>query len=338
MKKQFRIVVLLLMLAVAFVSFGFTGTAAEKKITLNKTNVVMKADGTIQLHLKNASGKVKWSSSKKSVAFVNASGKVTGKGVGRCVIRAIYNKHTYQCTVQVKQSASAAVLKKNSVKKNSGRILLAGSSSIARWSSAAKAFAPYEIVNMAISGTTIEQWNKWYKKMIVAYKPKAVVWYVGGNDLWKKTTPQRTAQLFIDTVKKIHKELPDTPIYFVSVYTNISRKSISKQILAYNKKIKQFCQKNDYITYVDLATRFNNSGTPLKNLLVDGLHPNAKGYKIWKDVVAGTIKNDLKQKNPAADRTENDLKQNETPELQPSDDPKQEFSDMISGVVSSGIY
>lgn len=293
MKKQFRITGLLFILTAMLMFFGITGEAAEKKIVLNKSHIVIKVDDKVPLKLKNATGKVKWNSSKKAIASVNASGRVTGKRVGTCVIKAVYKKKVYSCTVQVKQSASADLIKKKPAQKNSGRILLAGSSSIARWNSAVEDFAPYQIVNMAISGTTIEQWNKWYKKMIVAYKPTAVVWYVGGNDLWQKTTPQKTAQLFIDTVQKLHKELPDTPIYFVSVYTNISRKSISKQILAYNKKIKQFCKKNDYITYVDLATRFNNSGTPLKNLLVDGLHPNAKGYKIWKDVVAAQIKKDL---------------------------------------------
>ena len=296
MKKRLRITGMFLLLLCTVFLCGITGAAAEKKVALNNTSVSIKKDTAIQLKLKGASGKVKWSSSKKSVATVSSSGKVTGKSVGKCVIKAVYRKKTYTCKVAVTKSVADLKVAKNPVKKNSGRILLAGSSSIARWSSAASDFAPYKIVNMAISGTTMEQWSKWYKKAIVAYEPAAVVWYVGGNDLWRRTTPAKTAKMFCDTVKKLHKELPDTQIYFVSVYTNISRKSISKQILTYNKKVKQFCRTNDYITYVDLATKFNNSGVPLKNLLVDGLHPNERGYQIWNDVVAARIKSDLKTK------------------------------------------
>lgn len=294
MVKQRRKAGMVLMLMCMVILCRMTGVAAEKKVALNKTSVVIAKSDTVQLKLKGASGKVKWSSSRKSVAAVTSSGKIKARKVGECVIKAVYRKKIYTCKVKVTRNRFERVLMQNPVQKNQGKILLAGSSSMRRWSSADKAFAPYEVVNMAISGSTIKQWSQWYDRMIIPYEPEVVVWYVGGNDLWHKRTPAATAKLFCTTVEKLHRALPDTKIYFVSVYTNISRKSISRQILAYNKKVKEFCKKNDYITCIDLATKFNNSKTPLKKLLADGLHPNEKGYKIWKDVVAAKVKADMK--------------------------------------------
>lgn len=274
---------------------GITGQAAGKKIALNQETVTVRRTKSVQLKLKGASKKVKWSSSNKSVATVTSTGKVKAHKIGQCVITATYKKKKYTCAVTVTQSAAERTHAKYPVKQYKGRILLAGSSSIARWSCASSAFAPYSIVNMAKSGTTMQQWSLWWKDLIVPYKPKAVIWYVGGNDLWKKTTPAKTAKLFCETVKKLHKALPDTQIYFVSVYTNINRKSISKNILAYNKKVKQFCSGKKYITYIDLATKFNNNRIPLELLLCDGLHPNEAGYKIWDNVIATKVKSDMKK-------------------------------------------
>lgn len=274
---------------------GITGQAAGKKIALNHTEVTVRWTESVQLKLKGASKKVKWSSSNKSVAAVTSTGKVKARKIGQCVITATYQKKKYTCSVKVIQSVTEYMHDKYPVKQNKGKILLAGSSSIARWSCASRAFEPYSIVNVAKSGTTIQQWSRWWKDLIVPYKPKAVIWYVGGNDLWKKTTPAKTAKLFSETVKKLHKALPDTKIYFVSVYTNISRKSISKKILAYNKKVKQFCSTKKYITYIDLATKFNNNAMPLELLLCDGLHPNEEGYKIWDSVIATKVKSDMKK-------------------------------------------
>ena len=143
MKKRLRITGMFLLLLCTVFLCGITGAAAEKKVALNNTSVTIKKDTAIQLKLKGASGKEKWSSSKKSVATVSSSGKVTGKSVGKCVIKAVYRKKTYTCKVAVTKSVADLKVAKNPVKKNSGRILLAGSSSIARWSSAASDFAPY---------------------------------------------------------------------------------------------------------------------------------------------------------------------------------------------------
>lgn len=276
---------------------GVTSEAAGTKIKLNKSRISMVKGNTVQLKLNGVKGKVKWKSSKRAVAQVTDGGLVQGKTAGKCVISAVYKKKTYTCSVQVYKNTKEYKENTIPIKKNKGKILLAGSSSIARWSSAASAFSPYEIVNMAVSGSTAKQWSQWYKKMVLPYQPEVVVWYVGGNDLWKGKTPAETAKQITGIMLKIRKALPNTQIYFVSVAPNVKRKAIAQQIVTYNKKVKQFCGKYKKITYIDLASHFPKEGAKLSALLEDGLHPNKKGYKIWNQVVGSKIRADLDKKN-----------------------------------------
>ena len=82
---------------------------ASKKVKLNKTKLVLKEGKTYVLKLKNNKKKVKWSSSKKAVATVNAKGKVKAKKAGSAKITAKVKKKKYICkvTVQAKKSTPA---------------------------------------------------------------------------------------------------------------------------------------------------------------------------------------------------------------------------------------
>lgn len=77
-----------------------TALAASKKVTLSKTSIVLIKGQTHNLKLSNAKG-VKWSSSKKSVATVSKTGKITAKAKGKTVITAKYKNKSYKCKVTV---------------------------------------------------------------------------------------------------------------------------------------------------------------------------------------------------------------------------------------------
>jgi hypothetical protein len=113
MKKIKRIVAALL---IAFVlvggmtefvpAFGSVATVeAASMVKLNKSKSTLYVGATVNLKLKNAkTSKVKWSSSKKSVAKVSAKGKVTALKKGTAVITAKYNKKSYKCKITVKSA------------------------------------------------------------------------------------------------------------------------------------------------------------------------------------------------------------------------------------------
>ncbi|MGN0488210.1 MAG: Ig-like domain-containing protein [Ruminococcus sp.] len=72
-----------------------------KSIKLNKTKITLNKGETYQLKLNVASPKIKWTSSKKTVATVTSKGKVTAKKKGTAKITAAVGKKKYTCTVKV---------------------------------------------------------------------------------------------------------------------------------------------------------------------------------------------------------------------------------------------
>ncbi len=82
---------------------GKTAKAAEApEVFLEQTEITMNPATTRMLKLTGASSKVKWSSSNKKVAQVDASsGKVTARAKGTAVITASYQKEKYFCNVTV---------------------------------------------------------------------------------------------------------------------------------------------------------------------------------------------------------------------------------------------
>ena len=90
-------------------SFKCAVTVKNKPVTISQKAVTINAGRKFALKLTNAKGKVKWSSSKKSVAAVSSKGVVTAKKAGKAVICAKVGGKTYKCTF--------TVMKKNAVAK-----------------------------------------------------------------------------------------------------------------------------------------------------------------------------------------------------------------------------
>ena len=76
---------------------------AASKIKLSKTKATIYVGKTVQLKVKGTKSKVKWSSSKKSVATVSSKGKVKGKKAGTATITAKVGSKKYKCKVTVKK-------------------------------------------------------------------------------------------------------------------------------------------------------------------------------------------------------------------------------------------
>lgn len=107
---------LLSFVLVFFVTFAAVWTAnldstyaATKKIHLKKTTITLTAGRTYQQKLLDKKGKVikatkvKWKSSKKSVARISTKGKVTAVKPGTAKMTAKYKGKTYKFTVKVKE-------------------------------------------------------------------------------------------------------------------------------------------------------------------------------------------------------------------------------------------
>lgn len=85
---------------------------AATKVKLNKTKVTLNVKKTYKLKVSGTKKKVTWSSSKKSVATVSKTGKVTAKKKGTATITAKVSGKKYTCKVTVKQPVTSVTLNK----------------------------------------------------------------------------------------------------------------------------------------------------------------------------------------------------------------------------------
>ena len=93
-------------MVMAAMLLAMPGTDAQAaKVKMSRPSMTLKAGQSRTLKLKNAVGKVKWTSSKKSVASVTKKGKVTARKAGSALIWAQAKGHTYRCSVTVINAA-----------------------------------------------------------------------------------------------------------------------------------------------------------------------------------------------------------------------------------------
>lgn len=98
-KKILTVITILLLIVCMAVPVSAAGKINKKKATL-------KVGQTLQLKVTGTKGKVKWKSSKKSVATVSSKGRVKAKKKGSATITAKVGKKKYTCKVTVKKPAA----------------------------------------------------------------------------------------------------------------------------------------------------------------------------------------------------------------------------------------
>lgn len=78
--------------------------AIASAAVISKEKAMMELDSTLKLKVRGSREDVIWSTSKKSVATVNATGTVTAKAEGTAIITATIGEEEYVCTVTVVDS------------------------------------------------------------------------------------------------------------------------------------------------------------------------------------------------------------------------------------------
>ena len=99
MKKGFRL--LSMLLAVVMVMTLTPVRVEAKGAHLNKTKVTISVGDKAKLKVAGASGKIKWTTSKKSVATVTQKGVVKAKKEGTAIVKAKIGKKVLKCKVVV---------------------------------------------------------------------------------------------------------------------------------------------------------------------------------------------------------------------------------------------
>jgi lysophospholipase L1-like esterase len=170
-----------------------------------------------------------------------------------------------------------------------GEIVFTGSSSVVRWSTLQDDMKPLYVINRGFGGSKFPDLNKYAKRIVIAYHPRAVVVYEGDNDLAEGSprTPEMVANDAKKFIKIVRKKLPETWIYVMSIKPSKLRWNRWPIMKAANEMIQEYIKTQDRVQYIDVATpMFDAQGNlPADLFMQDGLHPTAKLYAMWTSII-----------------------------------------------------
>lgn len=174
-----------------------------------------------------------------------------------------------------------------------GAIVVTGSSSIRRWHPSLKQdLAPLTVIPRGFGGSTMQDVEHFLERLVLAYKPRAVVIYEGDNDTGAYgVPPAEIAGRLEAIVDRIHAALPAARVYVMSVKPSLARAAVWGKAQETNALYQELAAGNGLVSYIDVATPFLRAdGKVLDDVFIeDGLHLNEKGTRIW----AATIRTAL---------------------------------------------
>ena len=185
-----------------------------------------------------------------------------------------------------------------------GAIVVTGSSSIRRWHPSLKQdLAPLTVIPRGFGGSTMQDVEHFLDRIVIKYKPRAVVIYEGDNDTGAYgVPPAEIAGRLEAIVDRVHSALPDTRVYVMSVKPSLARVAVWDKAQETNVLYRRLADSNDLVFYIDVANPFlQSNGKVMDDIFIDdGLHLNEKGTRIW----ASTIKAALMEGEAAHEPTE----------------------------------
>lgn len=167
-------------------------------------------------------------------------------------------------------------------------VVCIGSSSMRGWhKDISDDLEPLTIIPRGFGGSNMQDALHYADRIVLPYKPRAIVIYEGDNDIAQGIPPNKIAAMFRLFVKKIHDELPECRIYFLSIKPSILRWKMWPKMMEANNLIATECANENLLTFVDVSSgMFNDNGYPKKDIFKeDNLHMTRTGYLIWKNAL-----------------------------------------------------
>lgn len=165
------------------------------------------------------------------------------------------------------------------------KVILGGSSSMEFWTSSKEDMDPVTTLNVGIGGTTVEHWSNYLaQRLIYPYSPRAVVLYVGINNIINNSkTGTQTGDALKVLFDDIHSHLPDTTIYYVLINLVPGYMKYQADIEKSNSMVAEYSKGKDWMQLIDAGKDLlKETGKPNSAYFrTDGLHMTISGYSIW---------------------------------------------------------
>ncbi len=174
-----------------------------------------------------------------------------------------------------------------------GAIVVTGSSSIRRWHPTLQQdLAPLTVIPRGFGGSTMQDVEHFLDRIVLPYKPRAVVIYEGDNDTGRYAVPPAEIAGRLEAiVERIHAALPATRVYVMSVKPSLARVAVWDRAQETNALYRRLAAGNELVSYIDVATPFLRAdGKVMDDIFIeDGLHLNEKGTRIWASTIKAAL-------------------------------------------------
>jgi lysophospholipase L1-like esterase len=168
-------------------------------------------------------------------------------------------------------------------------ILFTGSSSVRLWDSLANDMAPAQVINRGFGGSPIADVDDNFDRIVSPYRPKAIFFYAGENDL---SSGKPAVQVFADFRRFMalkSKTLGDTPVYFISLKPSKLRFDQMDRQSEVNALVKHFSRQRRDLHFIDVVAAMLDKGQLRDIYREDGLHMTRDGYAIWTQLIRPAV-------------------------------------------------
>lgn len=167
--------------------------------------------------------------------------------------------------------------------------LFLGSSSIRLWDTG-HSFPDRAVLNRGFGGATTPDVLHYYPRLLPHEKPRAILIYVGENDLAGGAAPGEVARNVLTLLKKLRGDYPRARIAYLSLKPSPIRWTLWPKMAAVNMTVAARGRVVGF-DYLDVGSSLlARDGLPDASLFrPDGLHMNARGYVRWTQLVDGWL-------------------------------------------------
>lgn len=152
------------------------------------------------------------------------------------------------------------------------------------------------VYNRGISGDTTDRLLERLQENVLNIKPRNIVLLIGTNDIGRGLPLEISLENVENIIKASKKSNPDVNFILEAVYPinekmrDIFEKRSNKKINEMNKEFVKLCDKHNCI-WLDFTDKLKDKdGNLNKEYTYDGLHINAKAYKIVAESVIPLLK------------------------------------------------
>ena len=136
----------------------------------------------------------------------------------------------------------------------SGELLFTGSSTIRKWESLVADFKEVSVIQRGFGGSTMNALNYYIKYIVLPYKPRTIIVYEGDNDLAQGINPSEFVSLCDTFIKQVHRGLPKTMIYFMSIKPSFARIQYLSIQDETNRQLQQLIKKRRKTDFIDIIS------------------------------------------------------------------------------------